>query len=323
MSYMRQLDLFSGIGGFALAARWAWEKEHEIISFVENNKYCQKILAENFPGVPIHGDIKTFDARKYRRTVDLLTGGFPCQPYSIAGKQKGAGDDRALWHEMFRVIQECQPTWIIGENVPQLANMELDQVLFDLEGEDYETQTFNIPACAVDAWHKRKRLWILAYSGHWARRDVGIAKKGCNAAQKRTTYEQSKTDANSKGERHLYRQNEIKSTKTGIDAQCKSNGFCKNASNSNKFNGDISRFRASKISQLKAFQIFRDNKTNWQWTTEPDVGRVANGISSALDGTLRMNRLKALGNAIVPQVAYVFTQAIKEINYISKKRNIE
>jgi DNA (cytosine-5)-methyltransferase 1 len=116
---MKHLDLFSGIGGFALAARWMnWET----VQFVEIDKYCQKVLAKNFPNVPIHGDIKTFSGEPFRGTVDILTGGFPCQPFSHSGLRNGKDDDRYLWPQMLRVIKEVQPHYIVGENVSGLIN---------------------------------------------------------------------------------------------------------------------------------------------------------------------------------------------------------
>lgn len=155
---MKLLDLFSGIGGFSLAARWAGI---ETIQFVENNKFCQKVLAKNFPNVPIHSDIKTF---KQIEHVDLITAGFPCQGFSIAGKRKGINDPRYLWPDTLRIIQEVKPHWFIGENVTGIVAMELDNILFDLEKEGYETSTFILPACAANAHHRRDRIWIIANS---------------------------------------------------------------------------------------------------------------------------------------------------------------
>ena len=157
---MTHLDLFSGIGGFALAARWAG---FETIQFVENEPFCQKVLAKNFKGVPIHGDIKTFKATGLVSPF-LLSGGYPCQPFSQAGKRRGSSDDRHLWPEMFRIIQECRPTWVLAENVSGHIKLGLQEVLTDLESEGYDTQTFHIGAVAQDAPHRRMRLWIVAHS---------------------------------------------------------------------------------------------------------------------------------------------------------------
>jgi len=155
------LDLFSGIGGFALAAGWAG---FETIGFCDNEPYAQAVLKKHWPNVPIHGDIKTLDGTAYRG-VTLLTGGFPCQPYSSSGKQRGKDDDRHLWPEMLRVIQQAKPSWVIGENVVGIINMELEQVCIDLEACGYEVEPIIIPACGVDTPHRRNRVWIIAGGG--------------------------------------------------------------------------------------------------------------------------------------------------------------
>ena len=158
---MRVLDLFSGIGGFSLGLE---SVGMETVAFCEMDAFCQKVLKKHWPNVPIHSDIKELDGNEYRGAVELICGGFPCQPFSVAGEQRGAEDDRALWPEMLRVICEVQPTWVIGENVSGIINMELDNVLSDLEAEGYAAQTFVLPACSVDAKHRRDRVWIVAHS---------------------------------------------------------------------------------------------------------------------------------------------------------------
>lgn len=152
-------SLFSGIGGFDLAATWiGWNN----IFQCEIDEFCLKTLNKNFPNVKKYTDIKQFNAYEYRNKLDILTGGFPCQPFSTAGKRKGTEDDRSLWCEMFRIIKEAKPKWVVAENVVGIATMELDNILFDLESEGYEATTFNIPACAKAAPHIRKRIWIVA-----------------------------------------------------------------------------------------------------------------------------------------------------------------
>jgi DNA (cytosine-5)-methyltransferase 1 len=244
----RHLDLFSGIGGFALAASWVWGEEHEIVSFCEIEEYPQLVLKKHWPDVPCHDDIKTLKGDSFG-TVDLITGGFPCQPFSVAGKQGGSSDDRYLWPEMFRVIQEAKPTWVIGENVAGLVNMvEFEQCFLDLESEGYETQAFIIPAVGVDAKHRRYRVWVVAYSD-----------------------------------------------KQGLQGE-----FC----------GKLGCIRGEKV-KPKGGKSSRGNAKEEQratWLPEPPVGRVANGIPR------RMDRLKGLGNAIVPQVVAPIMQAIKEIS---------
>jgi DNA (cytosine-5)-methyltransferase 1 len=158
MNELTHLDLFSGIGGFALAAKW---NGYRTVAFCDNEPYAQAVLKKHWPDVPCHKDIREIRGDLYAG-VTLLTGGFPCQPFSVAGKQRGKGDDRYLWPEMLRVIREARPAWIIGENVAGIVNMALDQVHTDLEAEGYEVESLIIPACGVDASHKRDRVWIVA-----------------------------------------------------------------------------------------------------------------------------------------------------------------
>lgn len=162
---MRHGDLFSGIGVFAKAAEDLGIKHR---FSVEINPFCRGLIRQNFPNIEvIHDDVRSATKSILPR-VDILTGGFPCQPFSVAGKRKGANDDRALWHEMFRIIQELKPTWIIAENVNGIltidGGMVFQGVRSDLESAGYEVQTFNIPACALDASHERRRIWIVAHA---------------------------------------------------------------------------------------------------------------------------------------------------------------
>ncbi len=165
---MNHLDMCSGIGGWAIAFR---ELGINTIAFCEIDKYPQQVLQKNFPGVPIFNDLKelTYEDIKKRTGVDgidILTCSYPCQPFSVAGKQKGEEDPRHLWPDTFRLVQECRPTWFVGENVSGHIKLGLDTVLKDLESEGYDTRTFVIPASSVGAWHKRERLWIIGYSEH-------------------------------------------------------------------------------------------------------------------------------------------------------------
>ena len=158
MNEKTHLDLFSGIGGFALAAKW---NGYRTVGFCDNEPYAQAVLKKHWPDVPCHKDIREVRGELYAG-VTLLTGGFPCQPFSDVGRKRGQADDRYLWPEMFRVICEARPTWVLGENVAGIKNMALDQALSDLEGKDYQVQSFVIPACAVNAPHRRDRVWICA-----------------------------------------------------------------------------------------------------------------------------------------------------------------
>ena len=238
---MKHLDLFSGIGGFALAAQWAGI---ETVAFCEIDNFCHKVLNKNFPGIPIHDDIKTLNGADYAG-IDIITGGYPCQPFSEAGKRKGAEDDRHLWPEMLRVIKQARPTFIVAENVVGHVTLGLDNVLNDLEREGYAARPLIIPACAVDSPHRRDRVWIMAYA-------------------------------------------EGKRCKNGDDSQ-------------NKRKAD----RAQHTPSDKGWNF------SWleagRWACEPAVPRVANGIPDRLD------RNKALGNAIVPQVAYEILRCIRAV----------
>ena len=163
---LKVLDLFSGIGGFSLALESTGH--FETIAFVEKDEFCQKVLAKNFKDTPIEGDIRNVKGNRYE--ADVITGGFPCQPFSVAGKRKGTDDDRYLWDETIRVIRECKPRWFIGENVEGIINIQdgmvLRQVQDDLEEEGFEVRCLIIPASGKGAWHQRKRVWILGYSNN-------------------------------------------------------------------------------------------------------------------------------------------------------------
>ena len=267
---MKHLDLFSGIGGFALAARWAGI---ETVQFVEIEPFAQKVLNKNFPNIPIHDDIKTFKADEFSG-IGIITGGYPCQPFSQAGQRRGEKDDRHLWPEMFRVIREARPDWVLAENVAGHVSMGLDDVLDDLEGEGYTTQALIIPACAKDAKHRRDRVWIVANS-----------KGNDNFKQNGKTH--------TRGENVSRWQTEIRS-EFGRCSQdvANSNGtrFCEQC-----------RKKPIREKQFTA-------KCGSRWSIEPNVGRVAHGIPS------RVDRLKGLGNAIVPQVAYEIMKGIYDTN---------
>jgi len=279
----RLLDLFSGIGGFSIAAQYVWKQALEIVAFVEKESFCQKILNKNFKGVKIYGDIKDFDGRICGQ-IDLLTGGFPCQPFSCAGKRRGSEDDRYLWPEMLRVISEARPRWIIGENVAGIVNMVLDNLCTDLENEGYEVQPFIIPACAVNAPHRRDRVWIVAHS-NYKRHSRVVGEKIFKQE------DTSKLSSRSQG----------RNTILGIECQ-------KDVSNAKS--AGLERTIAERntcSTRLFAEHGQREWQTDW-WKTEPNVDRMADGIPN------RVDRLKALGNAIVPQTVVPIMQAIKDID---------
>jgi DNA-cytosine methyltransferase len=164
MNKLKLLDLFSGIGGFSLGLESTGY--FQTIAFVEKDKYCRQVLQKNFKNIPIEEDIRNVRGSNY--AADVITGGFPCQPFSVAGKRKGTADDRYLWDETIRVVAECKPSWFIGENVEGLININngvvLRQVQTDLEEQGFQVQCLVIPASGIGAWHQRKRIWIVAYS---------------------------------------------------------------------------------------------------------------------------------------------------------------
>ena len=168
MQKLKILDLFSGLGGFSLGLERTGK--YKTVAFCEIDKYCTLLLQKHWKGVKIYNDVKKITKEGFEadgiESPDIITGGFPCQPFSVAGKQKGTSDDRHLWPEMFRIIKAFKPRFVIGENVPGIVNIQ-DGVVFetvctDLESQGYEVQPFNIPAAAVGAPHQRKRIWIIA-----------------------------------------------------------------------------------------------------------------------------------------------------------------
>ena len=279
----RHGSLFSGIGGFDLAAEWmGWENVFQ----VEWDEYCQKVLAKNFPNTKRYGNIKDFDGTKYRGLIDIISGGFPCQPFSVAGKRKGNTDDRFLWPEMLRIIEEIKPYFIVGENVGGLVSMEngkiLDRILADLENKGYKTEQYIIPACAVGAWHRRDRIWIIAHPINGEYRINKQSDKKKNGIQK------------------LNRETVCSRMPIGA--------ITTNTNNRGKRNEGI---EPEKIQKLKGFQRGKDKRIYADWQRRPDLFtpilcRSYDGIPNGVD------RIKGLGNAIVPQVVYQIFKAIDE-----------
>lgn len=274
---MRHLDLFSGIGGFALAARWmGWET----IGFCEIEDYPQRVLRKNFPGVPIHDDIRTLTGATIAEWggCGLITGGFPCQPFSTAGQRRGTEDNRHLWPEMFRVIDECRPRYVLGENVANFANMALDGVCADLESIGYSVGTVIVPAVSVQAPHQRHRTWIMAHAdsipASERRECQDIPGEGIEGRHVR-----SGGNVNSREESiQLAREDSPAVSHADCERELQSQG---EFGNQRERSGD-----------------------GCGWMPEPSVGRVAYGVPGGVD------RLAGLGNAIVPQVAYEIFRAM-------------
>ena len=325
------IDLFSGIGGFALGLESTGY--FKTVQFVENEAWCQKILNKNFPEVPIHDDVKTFKGYG----ADVVVGGFPCQPFSVAGKQKAIQDDRHLWPDMFRVIKETKPTWVIGENVRNIisisAGMVLEQVYLDLESEGYEVQSFIIPASAVNAPHQRYRTWIVAYSEcNEHRQEIRRSYKETSKVQKEHRQNDNQSWQSSgtssirfSDQRYDDVENTRRSSRRGKSTRNKesigpgSPQQTQWTSDSNKVRGSSERTETVAYTDSQRGCLWETDRQNAEdvgqsprckvtgnWDFAPNVGRVANGIPN------RVDRLRGLGNAIVPQIAYQIGKAIME-----------
>ena len=392
---MRMLDLFSGIGGFSLAAEWVWGDELEIVGFCENEPYPQKVLKKNFPGVPIYKDIKELDGEAFK-DIDLITGGFPCQDISVAGKGAGIEGARSgLWSEMHRLISHIRPRYVIIENVPMLTVRGGTRVISDLAEAGYDAEWQIVGADDVGAWHRRKRIWIVAYpecvgrstgakvngksenkkssdqSGHSSETQFGtvLGKETGNvsypkhdgrygvqesegsgsrihsqAGQSRA--EQSKGSDSGKG-----RNEDLAYAKSGRSGEIRHQSQTQGSHNSDELSGECgglsrkvphphrvgekrdqsqdrqgigteqtrqdvpdsdSTGRRERRRSESVQETFHSSECDSQrfpadyWLTEPNVGRVANGIPS------RVDKLKGLGNAIVPQCAIVIMELIKQ-----------
>ena len=298
------LDLFSGIGGFALAAGWAG---FTTVGFVEYEDFPKRLLSRRFPCIPIHSDIHDFDATPFRG-VSLITGGFPCQPFSVSGKQRGKEDDRFLWKEMLRVIVEAQPTWVLAENVAGIINMALDEVLLDLEAQDYATATVILPACSQNALHRRDRVWIIA-------RNVGNSdSKRCQGQQvcvQQGRQDQTRSETSWAGPDVAH--SEYKGSQRGVSG-----------GQNPQWKGQHGHTRCCSSSDIQP----RENPS----IVESRLGGSLDGLSEGLDFPRRWGdgswedgiprvttkkenraaRLKALGNSILPQVAFQIIKAMKK-----------
>ena len=268
------------------------------------------MLEKHWPDVPRWRDIRTLTGdglyeRTGLRTVDVISGGFPCQPFSLAGKRNGKDDDRYLWPEMLRVIREISPAWVIGENVPGIINLALDQVLSDLEGEGYESQAFVIPACGVDAPHKRERVAIVAHAidgGGAMRRHrefAAASKAGACGQTERRGSEESEQRRGWEHESSVARMADglrtaVHTTDTDSVRQRIPRGF------------EREIFRGGAL-QTQALRTARTHSAWENWPDESGIPRICDGVPDRLD------RIRALGNAVVPQQFYPFFKAIYDI----------
>jgi len=278
---MQHLDLFSGIGGFALGLQRTGKVK--TIGFCDFDKKTHPVLQKNFPGVPIYDDVRTLKGEQIG-TVDIVTGGFPCQDLSLAGKGAGlAGERSGLWFEMHRIIKETKPKYVIAENVSALRSRGLDQVLRSLAEIGYDAEWHCIPASAVGAPHRRDRIWIVAYPNlHDGRH--GSSAQPCQ----RETW----VEPGSSGSGLTKREAEPNVADSGSEG---SQGRLHWWANTQR-QSQLGYFGCS--SSVDGQQI-----KDW-WTTEPTVGRVANGVPN------RVDRIKQLGNALVPQIVTFIGNAL-------------
>lgn len=324
---MRHGSLFSGIGGFDLAAEWCgWEN----VFHCEWNTFGQKVLKHHFPKSISYNDITKTDFTIHRGDIDIISGGFPCQPYSSAGKRLGKEDERHLWPEMLRAIREIQPSWVVGENVRGLTNwnggLVFDEVQSDLEAQGYEVLPFLLPAAAVNAPHRRDRIWFVAYINTNTNNnelhkcnggnEVNASKTRINAFSniKQSIINGNTTDTN--GIRLWRESDRIRNT----------NEFSKISEKQNvtdtkqfrlehgKERGNITESKRERQGERSGFT--KQFETNG-WSGFPTVSPICggdDGLPKELDGITfskwRKESIKAYGNAIVPQVAYQIFKSI-------------
>ena len=331
MSKLRVLDLFSGIGGFSLGLERTGG--FETAAFCEYEEFPRKVLAKHWPNVPCFPDVRELKGSDIDGPIDVICGGYPCQPFSTAGQRRGKEDDRHLWPEFSRLVAELRPTWIIGENVAGHISMGLDDVLSDLEGQGYSCRTFVIPACAVDAPHRRDRVWIVAHAEK-LQRDGGreYSKQGQRQISKSGKRGRADDVAYTNGV-NAQRQHQLPSERH--DAGTRQSGFIYGEARPMAHAERLGQSRQGEYEQpghreaegkgqadhAQSERQHRKRRTEpgvggmadglpagmdgpCRWPDEPDIGRVAKGVKD------RAKRLKALGNAVVPQIPEMIGHAI-------------
>ena len=340
---MRHGSLFSGIGGFDLASEWmGWEN----VFHCEWNPFGQKVLNYYWPKAISYHDITKTDFSIHRGQIDIITGGFPCQPYSTAGKRKGKEDSRHLWPQMLRAIREVQPTWIVGENVLGLVNwnggMVFEEVQTDLESQGYEVQPYVLPAASVNAPHLRNRVFFVAYkwtaidsnnkrrstgSSEVQSKDGEVSQWDNHAKPSDSDFRSDASDSNntrnstlSSGDNRI-RKEESEERKF---SQYESSRLCIEGNSSNS-DGIRLRSQGHRFGDSKFFD--KDGKIG-NWSNFPIVSPICprnDGISSTLDSITfskwRAESIKAGGNAIVPQVVHQIFKAIQQYNDLENEKD--
>ncbi len=341
---LKLLDLFSGLGGFSLGLESTGF--FETIAFVEKDEFCQKVLKKNFKNIPIEGDIRNVKGERY--AAEIISGGFPCQPFSVAGKRKGTDDDRYLWDETIRVVRECKPKWFIGENVEGLVNIQdgmvLRQVQNDLEKEGFQVQCLIIPASGIGAWHQRKRIWIIGcnvsnsnksrslkkYNTSFNRQNKGNGFINESGSRSNENVSNSNTrfgigenqEIQTRGNTSTTSSKDVSNTFGKLSDGCSSTtrnskAKFKRMECNQSWNWNEVRSKTERCSEQDREDVSDSNGKNsskeqqtW-WQTQSNLCGVPNGVSYGLDKN-RANRIKALGNSIVPQIARELGLAIME-----------
>jgi DNA (cytosine-5)-methyltransferase 1 len=339
---MRHGSLFSGIGGFDLASEWmGWEN----VFHCEWNPFGQKVLNYYWPKAISYNDITKTDFSIHRGSVDIITGGFPCQPYSMAGKRLGKEDERHLWPEMLRAIREIQPTWVVGENVLGLVNwdggMVFNEVQAELEAQGYEVQPYVLPAASVNAPHRRDRVWFVAYSDHKGRsaRPIQVQSENAevsewhnDAKSSDSSIQSNASDSDNKGlERSASKRIQGNEGRGNRIQNAITTRTCneRNTTDSERIRlehstegGEIRRKEtdASREGSQSTLSTKADgNGYKSKWDNFPTVSPICtrdDGLSDRLDSITfskwRNESIKAGGNAIVPQVVHQIFKAIEQ-----------
>jgi len=291
MGKLKMLDLFSGIGGVSLGAEMTGCIE--TVGFCEIEPFCQKVLKKHWPDVPIYTDIKELTAEDVG-SVDIVAGGAPCQPYSVNGKRQGGKDERHLWPEMFRLVRDIRPSWMVFENVPGILSGTIDEILSDLESEGYKSWTYVYGANLFGAEHKRNRVFVIAekraiWPGEYIWEE-GWEEPYCPVC------------------RVEFGSNE-----------CFHDGITSWFDEKISDDPDTESQRMErmwpegvKIPQPLVKTLLPLRNSNGQWETEPDFRRTDDGIPGRVDKH-KSARLKALGNAVVPQQIYPIFWAISQM----------
>lgn len=320
---MNVLDLFSGIGGFSLGLERAGMKT---VAFCEVDKKCQQVLKKHWPGVPIFDDVATLKGENIEETVDVICGGFPCQDISLAGKGAGLEGKRSgLWSEFKRLIEEIKPKYAIIENVSALRSRGLDQVLREISEIGYDAEWHCITASSIGAPHRRDRIWIVAYPRDNTRRDSiegSLGRNGEGKLEERIrTSETTETTGSSQTSETLSDSNSAGRRKSneemerGSSEQLDSSSVQSSQDVSNSNVTRLERWLSDGIASSQGWEESSDGRTtersvrwrrgrNSEWTSEPSVGRVVDGFPG------RVDRLKQLGNAVVPQIPELIGRAI-------------